>query len=82
MPFIEIVSVTFLPIGLLRSFAKGAERLVLEGKEGQSVEVVCREIGLPIDLGVLFLVNGVPRSKDYLLQPHDEVKVIALVGGG
>jgi hypothetical protein len=82
MPFIEIVSVTFLPIGLLRSFARGAERLVLAGKEGQSVEVVCREIGLPIDLGVLFLVNGVPRSKDYLLQPHDEVKVIALVGGG
>ena len=76
------MSVTFLPIGLLRSFAKGAERLVLEGKEGQSVEVVCREIGLPIDLGVLFLVNGVPRSKDYLLQLHDEVKVIALVGGG
>lgn len=71
-----------MPIGLLRSFAKGAERLVLEGKEGQSVEVVCREIGLPIDLGVLFLVNGVPRSKDYLLQLHDEVKVIALVGGG
>lgn len=53
---------TFLPIGLLRSFAKSAERLVLEGKEGQSVEVVCKEIGLPIDLGVLFLVNGVPRS--------------------
>ena len=73
---------TFLPIGLLRSFAKSAERLVLEGKEGQSVEVVCKEIGLPIDLGVLFLVNGVPRSKDYLLQSHDEVKVIALVGGG
>ena len=76
------MSVTFLPIGLLRSFVKDAERLVLEGKEGQSVEVVCREIGLPIDLGVLFLVNGVPRSKDYLLQPHDEVKIIALVGGG
>lgn len=82
MTFRGIVSVTFLPIGLLRPFAKGAERLVLEGKEGQSVEVVCKEIGLPIDLGVLFLVNGVPRSKDYLLQPHDEVKVIALVGGG
>ena len=82
MPFIEIVSVTFLPIGLLRFFANGAERLMLEGKEGQSIEVVCKEIGLPIDLGILFLVNGVPRSKDYLLQSHDEVKVIALVGGG
>ena len=76
------MSVTFLPIGLLRSFAKGRERLVLEGKEGQTIEVVCKEIGLPIDLGILFLVNGVPRSKDYLLQPHDEVKLIALVGGG
>lgn len=76
------MSVTFLPFGLLRSFAKGAERLVLEGKEGQSIEVVCKEIGLPMNLVSLFLVNGKPRSKDYLLQPHDEVKLIALVGGG
>jgi molybdopterin converting factor small subunit len=76
------VSVTFLPFGLLRSFAKGAERLVLEGKEGQSIEAICQEIGLPIDLVSLFLVNGELRSKDYILEPHDEVKLIALVGGG
>ena len=73
---------TFLPFGLLRSFAKGAERLVLEGKEGQSIEAICQEIGLPIDLVSLFLVNGELRSKDYILQPNDEVKLIALVGGG
>jgi len=71
-----------LPFGLLRSFAKGAERLVLEGKEGQSIEAICQEIGLPIDLVSLFLVNGELRSKDYILQPNDEVKLIALVGGG
>ena len=76
------MSITFLPFGLLRSFAKGAGRLVLQGKEGQSIEVVCKEIGLPIGLVSLFLVNGKPKSKDYLLQPHDEVKLIALVGGG
>ena len=76
------MSVTFLPFGLLRSFAKGAERLVLEGKEGQSIEAICQEIGLPIDLVSLFLVNGELRSKDYILQPNDEVKLIALVGGG
>ena len=71
-----------MPFGLLRSFAKGAERLVLEGKEGQSIEAICQEIGLPIDLVSLFLVNGELRSKDYILQPNDEVKLIALVGGG
>ena len=43
---------------------------------------VCQEIGLPIDLVSLFLVNGELRSKDYLLQANDEVKLIALVGGG
>jgi molybdopterin converting factor small subunit len=76
------VSVTFLPFGILKSFTNGAERLVLEGKEGQSLESVCQEIGLPVNLIALFLVNGERRSKDYLLQANDEVKLIALVGGG
>ena len=76
------MSVTILPVGLLKSFAKGAERLVLEGKEGQSLEAVCQEIGIPVDLAILFMVNGEIKSKNYLLQPEDKVKCIALIGGG
>lgn len=76
------MSITFLPVGLLKYYAKGENRLILEGKEGQSLEAVCQEIGLPVKLISIFLVNGEQKTKDYLLQPQDEVKLIALIGGG
>lgn len=76
------MSVAFLPIGLLRHYVKGTERLVLQGKEGQTLEAVCQEIGFPLKMIGLFLVNGKPQSKDYLLKSNDEVKLVALVGGG
>ena len=76
------MSITFLPVGLLKHYVKGASRLILEGKEGQTLEAVLRQIGLPVNVISLFLVNGDPKTKDYLLQPHDEVKLIALVAGG
>jgi len=56
--------------------------MVLEKKEGQSLKAVCEEIGLPVNLISIFIVNGEPKTKDYLLQPHDEIKLISLVGGG
>jgi len=79
---IKFMSVTFLPVGLLKHYVKGASRLILEGKEGQTLEAVLQQIGLPVNVISLFLVNGHPKTKDYLLQPHDEVKLIALVAGG
>jgi hypothetical protein len=33
-------------------------------------------------LNPVFVVNGEMKSKDYLLQPNDEVKLIALIDGG
>lgn len=76
------MSVTFLPVGLLKHYVKGASRLILEGKEGQTLEAVLQQIGLPVNLISIFIVNGEPKTKDYLLQPHDKVKLIALVAGG
>jgi molybdopterin converting factor small subunit len=76
------MSVIFYPIGVLKSFTQGTDRLVLEGKEGERLEAVCQEIGLPLGLISVFLVNGEVRNKDYLLQPSDEVKLIALIAGG
>ena len=76
------MSVTFIPIGLLKNFVKGAGRITLEEKEGKSLEVVCREIGLPAHLNPVFVVNGEMKNKDYLLQANDEVKLIALIDGG
>ncbi len=76
------MSVTLIPVGLLKNFLKGAERVTLEGKEGNSLEVVCREVGLPANLNPIFIVNGEMKGKNYLLQPNDEVKLIALIDGG
>ena len=76
------MSITIIPVGLLKTFVKDSERLVIEGKEGKSVEVVCKEIGLPPHLDIVFIVNREIKSKDYLLQPDDEVKVLALISGG
>jgi sulfur carrier protein ThiS len=76
------MSVTLLPVGTLRSLVQGKGRVVLEEREGHSLEDVCREIGLPLQLIGLFVVNGKPQSKDYLLRSNDEVRLISLVGGG
>jgi sulfur carrier protein ThiS len=76
------MTVTIRPVGVLRTFVHGKARLILEGKEGQSLERVCAELGVPLSMVALYLVNGEPRGKDYRLRSDDEVKVVALVGGG
>jgi molybdopterin converting factor small subunit len=76
------MSITIIPLGLLKTFLKGSERLVIQGKEGKSVEAVCKEIGLPTHLDTVFIINKEIKNKDYLLQPDDEVKVLALISGG
>lgn len=56
--------------------------MVLEGKEGRNLAAVCREIGLPVDIISLFFVNGKLETKEYILQPDDEVKLVGLAAGG
>jgi molybdopterin converting factor small subunit len=56
--------------------------LVVEDQEGRSVKAVCQEIGLPVNLISLYIVNGKAESKDYILQHGDEIKLIAAMGGG
>jgi hypothetical protein len=76
------MSVTITSFGHLRRYVNGEERLILEGKEGKSLEFVCQEICIPMTLNITFVVNGEQKTKEYLLQPNDEVKLIALLGGG
>lgn len=76
------MSVTFIIVGFLKSFSNGKELMVLEGKEGRNLAAVCREIGLPVDIISLFFVNGKLETKEYILQPDDEVKLVGLAAGG
>jgi sulfur carrier protein ThiS len=80
------MSVTFQPKGLLKSFCReylnGEEIIELNIKEGQTIEAVCLEIGLPLNMISLFVVNEKPKPKDYLLKNGDKVKCVAIIGGG
>ena len=80
------MNVTLRPIGLLKPYCDGLiddqGRIKLADREGQTLERVCREIGLPEGLVSLFIVNGHPQSGAYRLQPGDDVKCVAVIGGG
>ncbi len=79
------VSATIRPMGVLRSRAWGSgdgEDVPLTVQDGQSLETACLEVGLRPDLIALFLVNGRPEPKEYILRAGDDVKLVALVGGG
>lgn len=80
------MSVTFISIGSLKHFCSsvnnGKDRLVVEDREGRSLKEVCQEIGLPLNLISVYVVNGKAESKDYVLQNGDEIKLIAAMGGG
>jgi len=79
------VTATLRPMGVLRTLAWTGgprERTTVTVQHGQSIESACREVGVRPDLVALFLVNGRPESGGYVLQAGDDVKLVALVGGG
>ena len=79
------MSATIRPVGILKSGRwtnAGREDAPIAVQEGQSIEAACRGLGLPLDLIALFLVNGRPEPKEYVLRTGDEIKLVALVGGG
>ena len=79
------MSATIRPVGALSLGARsngGREGVPITVRDGQSLKAVCLELGIRLDLIALFLVNGQPESEDYVLKTGDEVKLVALVGGG
>jgi sulfur carrier protein ThiS len=78
--------VTFKPIGLLKSFCRehlnGEEIIELDINEGHTIEAICLEIGLPLNMISPVVVNGKPKPKDYFLKNGDNVKCVAIIGGG
>jgi len=80
------MSVVVRPIGLLKAFCRDRldeqDRVVLPDRNGCTLETVCQEIGLPKGLVSLFIVNGHIEENSYRLQAGDEVKCVAIIGGG
>jgi sulfur carrier protein ThiS len=79
------VTATLTPVGVLRTLAwtdDPPDRASVTVEHGQTLESACLEAGVRSDLVALFLVNGQAESGDYVLNPGDEARLVALVGGG
>jgi hypothetical protein len=80
------MSVVVRPIGLLKAFCRDRldelDRIVLADRDGSTLEAVCQDIGLPAGLVSLFIVNGHIQERSYRLQTGDDVKCVAIIGGG
>lgn len=81
------MSILIEPVGLLRRYfpdrLNAEKRIELSDSEaGRSLEAVCRDAGLPLEIISLFVVNGQVKTKAYRLQASDRVKCVAIIGGG
>jgi hypothetical protein len=80
------MGVRIRPVGLLKSYCRNLidpdGEIPLEDREGDTLETVCREVGLPVIMISLFLVNDQPQDRTYCLQAGDIVKCVAIIGGG
>ncbi|KPJ89476.1 MAG: hypothetical protein AMS17_01800 [Spirochaetes bacterium DG_61] len=47
-----------------------------------TLESLASLLDIPDKPGKVFLVNGSPRDKEYILQEGDEVKILSFIGGG
>ena len=71
---------TIRPIGAIKTYIQPEKSV--DVPEGQSVRQALQAIGIPVELVALVLVNDDAQSKDYILHDGDEVKIMAVIGGG
>jgi molybdopterin converting factor small subunit len=69
---------------ILEKYAKGK---VLENNtiilpEDSTLQGLAHYFSIPDKIGMVFLVNDLPRDKEYRLSEGDEVKVFSFIGGG
>jgi hypothetical protein len=80
------MSVTLRPVGLLKPYCRDLldeqDRIQMPDRDGYTLEAVCQDIGLPAELVSLYIVNGRAEDSSYRLQSGDDVKFVAIIGGG
>lgn len=74
-------SITLMPVGLLKKYVAGRERLAVPDR-GQTVAELLLEVGIPSALVAIVMVEGRQVMKDYIPRAGDVVKLIPLMGGG
>ena len=68
------------PFGMLKNYAGGQTAITVDA--GRTVREIVTELGIPPEIIALVMVNDEPQTRDYCLQDGDDVKLIAVVGGG
>jgi len=71
---------TLRPSGSLRDLVGGQAEVQVEA--GRTVRETLAALGIVPEVVALVVVNEQQRSKDYLIQEGDTIRVLAVIGGG
>lgn len=74
------MAVTLIPVGMLKEYASGQERLELAA--GPTVEEMLETVGIPPKLVAGVVRDGDLVSQDYQPKDGETVKVLTIMGGG
>ncbi len=72
--------VTVRPLGMLKDYIGGQKECQVAA--GRSIRQTLTDLGMPPELVALVLVNDEQQPKDYILQDGDNLKLMAVIGGG
>ncbi len=69
---------------ILKKYAEG--KIAGDGtvilSEGSSLQGLSSYLDIPEKIAKVFLVNGIPRTREHVLEEGDEVKILSFIGGG
>ncbi len=74
------MSAIIRPLGMLKSYVGDQKEVVVAA--GSPVRDILSLIGIDPDLVAGVFINGELETKDYVVQDGDEVKLLAVIGGG
>jgi sulfur carrier protein ThiS len=74
------MSAILRPSGALRDVVGGRAEFQVES--GRTVRATLVDLGIKPEVVALVVVNEEPRSKDYVIQDKDIIRVLAVIGGG
>jgi sulfur carrier protein ThiS len=71
---------TLRPSGALRDLVGGKAEVQVES--GRTVRTTLADLGIVPETIALVVVNEEQKTKDYLIQEGDIIRVLAVIGGG
>lgn len=74
------MAVVIRPNDALRPYVGGRPEVRVEA--GRTVRETLSALKIPSELVAAVIVNNDQQSKDYVLQEGDQVRILAVIGGG